>query len=238
MAGTASGRLLSFTLALLSTQVFAQPVISAHAGLVHQFDGSVLIDGQPLTRTKGRFSEIPEGSLLTTREGKAEILLVPGVMLWLGSNSEVRLQSNSLLDTRLEILNGSAVIESTELSPDSAVSLMCNAAQIQISAASVYRIDASTAEFTVVHGSASVAIPAGEQIVGESQRIVLTTGAINPAAAKSDTLERWALDRMQALAKESQNGTRMAASANPSRKVAPRRSGPYRALMVFVPRRP
>ena len=59
----------------------AQSVVSTHAGVVHYFEGVVSIGGVPLQPQFGRFPEMAEGSELRTAEGRAEVLLGPGVIL-------------------------------------------------------------------------------------------------------------------------------------------------------------
>src|SRR3981081_3809939 len=92
--------------------VFAQSVISAHSGLVHYVEGQVLLDGKPVEVKITAFPEIKEGKELRTEDGRAEILLNPGVFLRMGENSAIRMVSNKLSDSRVEFLSGSMIIES------------------------------------------------------------------------------------------------------------------------------
>src|SRR4051812_47856376 len=71
---------------VLCAHASAQSVISVHAGLVHFSEGVVSIDDRMVTPVTGRFPEIPEGSLFSTEDGRAEILLGPDVFLWLDRN--------------------------------------------------------------------------------------------------------------------------------------------------------
>ncbi|HEU0124317.1 MAG TPA: hypothetical protein VFQ91_27555, partial [Bryobacteraceae bacterium] len=74
------------------TSAFGQSVISAKAGVVHYTEGDVAIlaggKSTPVeTHTGGKFTEMKDGQELTTTEGRAEVLLNPGVFLRLGENS-------------------------------------------------------------------------------------------------------------------------------------------------------
>jgi hypothetical protein len=139
--------ILVFIFTLLCVRGSAQSVISSHSGLVHFFEGGISIDGQAVSRINGRFPEIPEGSRLDTNDGRAEILLAPEVFLWLGRNSAIRMQRNSLEDTRVELLEGSAIVQSKQLLPGNAVTLIHKGSQVSLPAYSRYRIDPDSSEF-------------------------------------------------------------------------------------------
>src|ERR1700691_1875481 len=99
----------AFTL-LVGLPALAQSVISAHSGLIHFADGSVFLDDQRVEQKTGKFDQMKNGSELRTEEGRAEVLLTPGTFLRVGANSAVRMISNDLDNTRVELLNGSAVL--------------------------------------------------------------------------------------------------------------------------------
>src|SRR5690349_13039232 len=90
----------------------AQSVVSTHSGLIYFFEGSVFLGDQPLQQKFGSFPDIGEGRQLRTEHGRAEVLLTPGVMLRIDENSAIRLISDKLSDTRVELLGGSGILES------------------------------------------------------------------------------------------------------------------------------
>ena len=53
--------------------------------------------------------------MLETGDGKAEILLTPGVYLRLGSDSSVKMISNSLANTEVTVSQGEAMVEVDEI---------------------------------------------------------------------------------------------------------------------------
>ena len=58
----------------------------------------------------------------TTEEGLAEVLLPPGFTLRLGENSSIRMITNRLIDTRVELSTGSAIVDALEArDPEAAV---------------------------------------------------------------------------------------------------------------------
>src|SRR5262245_36263462 len=103
---------VSLVAALSGTAALAQSVISAHSGLIHYVEGRVLLDGKPVEVKLTSFPELKREAELRTEDGRAEVLLNPGVFLRLAERSAVRMVANQLSDTRVEFLSGSAIIES------------------------------------------------------------------------------------------------------------------------------
>src|SRR5579863_377171 len=97
---------------------WGQSAISAHSGMVHYVEGKVLLDGQPVDPKFGEFPEVKNNQVLETAEGRAEVLLTPGVFLRIAENSSFKMLSNKLSDTALEMLSGSSLIEVDELMKD------------------------------------------------------------------------------------------------------------------------
>src|SRR2546428_13396763 len=95
--------ILVYTFTLLCMRASAQSLISAHAGLIHFFEGAISIDGRAVPAISGPFAEIPEGSLLSTNAGEAESLLGPATFLWLDPNSALSMQRHRLAAARVEL---------------------------------------------------------------------------------------------------------------------------------------
>src|SRR5712692_5652286 len=124
--------LILLTLTVLCLTASAQSVISARSGLIHYAEGRVLV-GDQLVETKfGSFPDIKENAELRTEEGRAEVLLTPGVFLRVGENSAVRMITNRLIDTRLEFLSGSIVIEADDILKDNAVTIVFKDAAVHL----------------------------------------------------------------------------------------------------------
>ena len=98
-------------------------VISARSGLIHYVEGQVYVDDQLVETKFGIFPEVKENQQLRTEEGRAEVLLTPGVFLRLGENSSFRMITNRLIDTRLEFLAGAAVVEAEDIAKDNSVTV-------------------------------------------------------------------------------------------------------------------
>src|SRR5579884_2108919 len=61
---------------------------TARPGTINYVEGRVLLDGQFLNEKSIGTAELQSGERLDTQQGKAEILLTPGVFLRVGDNSE------------------------------------------------------------------------------------------------------------------------------------------------------
>jgi hypothetical protein len=190
---------------LLGLPALAQSVISAHSGLVQFADGSVFLDDQKLEQKAGKFEQMNNGSELRTGEdGRAEVLLTPATFLRVGANSDVRMLSNKLEDTRVELLRGSAVLDQgPDTLADTAVTIIYNLDQVQIKKAGLYRFDSQPPQLKVEKGQATVTgsgktvdanagyvIPFDDKLMA---RKLLNDPAATPGAG--DDLDRWSQAR-------------------------------------------
>jgi len=66
-------------------------------------EGRAYLGDKPVEPKLGQFPDIKENQEFRTEDGRAEILLTPGVFLRLGENSSVRMLSTRLTDTRVEV---------------------------------------------------------------------------------------------------------------------------------------
>ncbi|HUP03397.1 MAG TPA: FecR domain-containing protein [Bryobacteraceae bacterium] len=187
--------------ALLAPSAHAQAVVSTRAGVVHFFEGAVSVAGQPIDYRLGVFHTIPEGAELSTGKGRAEILLTPGVFLRVDENTSVRLLSSALSDARVELLHGSAIVDSGDPAPDTAVTLIYKGWSVHQAQKGDYRVDSDPARVTVRDGEAQVTA-AGADPVTVAQGLDVPLAAVlvpEPRAASSDGLDEWADGRSQSI---------------------------------------
>src|SRR5438067_325823 len=95
--------------------------ISARPGVINYIEGKVQFDDKPVTSSAVGRTFLNANDTLTTTDGKAEVLLTPGVFLRLGPDSTIRMVSPSLTDTRVEVVEGPAMVEVNELSKDTSI---------------------------------------------------------------------------------------------------------------------
>jgi hypothetical protein len=141
----------------LAVAVQAQSVISAHSGTIHYVEGKVLLNDQEVSPRFGEFPAMDNGAVLkTTAEGRVEVLLVPGAILRLGESSSIRMVSNSLTDTRVELQSGKAVVECDEIIKGDAVTLMVGGKPVSLLQNGIYEAKAQPAAVQVYKGEATV----------------------------------------------------------------------------------
>jgi hypothetical protein len=131
-------------------------VAAAMPGAVNYVEGQVSIAGQPVTPQSVGTVQLEPNQVMQTGQGRVELLLTPGVFLRLGENSSVRLISPNLGDTRVELLQGRAIVEVTEIFKDSNLSVMLNGASARLDKEGLYSFDANARMVQVFDGEANV----------------------------------------------------------------------------------
>jgi hypothetical protein len=129
---------------------------SAIPGTVNYVEGQVSIAGQLVTPQSIGAVQLEPNQVIETGQGRAELLLTPGVFLRLGDNSAVRLISPNLGDTRVELLKGRAIVEVTEIFKDSNLAVMMDGASARLDKEGLYSFDADARQVRVFDGKASV----------------------------------------------------------------------------------
>jgi hypothetical protein len=200
---------------LVAGSACAQSVISSHAGVVQYVEGRAFLGDKPVEPKFGTFPDIKENQEFRTEDGRAEILLTPGVFLRLGENSSIRMLSNKLTDTRVEMLSGSAIVESTEMPKDNAVQLVYKKDAVSLQKQGLYRMDTEPARFQVFEGEAIVTDPSGQLTLrgGKQTNLagVLMAENFDRKADDQDALYRWSDRRASYVA---QANVASASSAN------------------------
>jgi hypothetical protein len=107
--------LLSLVTLLAPALMLGQDANPAGPGTLNYVEGQVSINGQVVNWLSVGSSQLHEGQIVETGNGKAEILLTPGVFLRLGDNSAVRMISPNLANTEVELIKGHADVEVDQL---------------------------------------------------------------------------------------------------------------------------
>lgn len=140
----------------LLPQAYGQSVISARSGLLNYFEGVVFLDGQPLERKAASFPRLREGSTLSTESGRAEVLLTPDTYLRIGADSSVRMITSDMDNTQVELLSGSAILDSAQAPEGAFVKVIYKDEAIHFMKPGNYRMDAEPAQLRVFSGEAQV----------------------------------------------------------------------------------
>jgi hypothetical protein len=190
-------------LTALTVPANCQSVISTHSGVVHYFEGSVYLGDQLLESHPGKFAIVTKGAELRTAQGRAEVLLTPGVFLRLGEGSAMRMVDNDLSHTLVELLSGSAVVDSDEQKSVTSVSLLYKHWTVRFGEQGVYRIDCEPPRLWVLEGKAEVSTD------GHDAPVSVRAGMYMPFAAvllpqqaidsPPDALSAWSEGRHESI---------------------------------------
>lgn len=141
----------------------AQNAISAKAGLVQVADGEVFVNDTAIQTKIAEFTDLKNTDVLRTAEGRAEVLLTPGAFMRMGDNSSFRMVSSRLSDVRLEVLQGEALVEITEMLSDNAITVSLDNASFELTKGGLFAFGADPARLRVYKGEAIAVL--GEKYV-------------------------------------------------------------------------
>jgi hypothetical protein len=194
---------LAVILALSVIPALAQPVISAKSGLISYVEGKVYLGEQIVEPSPTHFPDVNENAVVRTEEGRAEVLLTPGVVLRLGENSSLKMLTNRLIDTRLELLTGSAVVEADEIAKDTNVTLVSKDGTVSLDKKGLYRFDTAPARLKVFEGLASAQVAGQNFEVAGGKMLGLggTTASVERFDKEdTDSLDNWSRRRGELVA--------------------------------------
>ena len=177
-------------------------MISTHSGIVYFFEGSVYLGDQVLQMHPGKFSSVPPGAELRTAEGRAEVLLTPGVFVRIGARSAIRMVANELSDTRIELLAGSALVDSAEPNSGTSVTLIYKNWSVRFLEQGVYRIDTDPPCLSILQGEAQVSAGTDKDVtVGRGLKLPFASVLVPQLSSEwpRDALSAWAEGRQQSI---------------------------------------
>jgi DUF971 family protein len=222
---------------LAGMPVWGQSIVSAHSGLIHYVEGQASLDGKAIEQKSGVFTDVKEKGVLKTDDGRAEVLLTPGSFLRLAENSSVRMISTRLVDTRLEVLEGSVLVEVAEMSKDNAVTLVYKDATLSLLKAGLYRVDTNPAMVRVYKGE--LVAESGSQRVTLKDAKELNLGgvwAVNKFDSKTgDAFYRWASRRASYLSMANVSSARSAGGYGNSFTSSRWLWNPYMSMFTYMP---
>jgi len=151
---------------------FAQP------GTVNYVEGQVNLDGQSITLQKIGSTLVGPGQVLRTADGKAEMLLTPGVFVRLGAHSAVKMISPSLSDTRVELVEGQTMLEVAAIEKENHIEVAVGGARATIERRGIYEFSANPPMARVFDGKAVVRMDDRSNSVYKGEEVALA--AANP----------------------------------------------------------
>jgi len=170
-------------------------------GTINYMERQVSLDNRPLNAAGSVV--LQPGQLLTTANGFAEVLLTPGAFLRVGNDSQVRLITAGLADTKAQLDRGTAMIEVDQLIKGTNLQLVINGATVQLEKKGLYDFDAGEQAVRVLDGKAKVTEAARSKTIGKGDQVLfastkpLKTSGFDMKALKTQPLYVWSEARSQ-----------------------------------------
>lgn len=154
---------------IVTLGLLALPVMAANPpgpGTLNYLEGQVSMNGHPLASTE--HARLDQNGILETSQGRAEMLLTPGVFLRIGDNSAVRMISPNLTDTQVRLLHGQAMVEVAQLFKENDIRVSIDGALTTLEKPGLYAFNADQPMVRVFDGKAAV--------ISGDQRVELKKG--------------------------------------------------------------
>jgi hypothetical protein len=134
----------------------ASPTKMPTPGSLNFMQGQVMLNGQELPAQPAGSAVLEPSQALDTQQGKAEVLLTPGVFLRVGDESEVKMISPDLADTKVAVVKGSAILEVDELFKENNLAVLVGGTSTRIDQKGLYDFNADQSLISVLDGKATV----------------------------------------------------------------------------------
>jgi hypothetical protein len=182
----------------------AAPPKTAYPGTLNYVEGKVSIGSQTVGANEIGSARLEPQQTLTTEQGKAEVLLTPGVFLRVGDDSSVLMISPNLTDTELAVNHGEATVEVASIYPQNRLIVDEGTAKTQLLKTGFYDFNADQGQVKVFSGKAElqngdrrVTIKGGHEITLDNPN--LKAQSFDKKASEND-LYQWSSLRSSYLA--------------------------------------
>jgi hypothetical protein len=143
-----------FLAALLSSPVWGS--IPPQPGTINYIEGQAAIGAQVLSQNSVRSVNLATGQTLSTQNGRAEILMTPGIFVRVGDHSSLEMVSPGLADTLTTLHKGRAMVEVANIQRANNVRITEDTASAQLQKVGLYDFDADRGVIRVFDGEALV----------------------------------------------------------------------------------
>ena len=181
----------------------------ADPGTLNYIQGTAHLEGKLLNGHDVGSTTMDPGQVLTTRTGKAEILLTPGVFLRVGDHSAVQMISPDIAHTQVELLHGEAGVEVDEIHSQNDLEIIDGGVTTQLVKNGYYEFEAGKPTVLVFSGKAAVEWRDHKyRVVKAHHEMALVPGMkeksvnFNPKDAR-DQLYNWSSLRSRYMTEES-----------------------------------
>jgi FecR protein len=198
------------SLAILPATVFGQSGNIPRPGTLNYIEGQASIEGRALSPQSVGNTTLEAGQVLATANGRAEILLTPGIFVRLGNDTTVQMVSPDLTHTEIRLEQGHANVEVDQIYAQNNILVDLKNGQTQLLKAGLYAFDANASTVRVFDGKAAV-YPGSDLIanikpidVKGGRQLALTGEPLKPQGfnkdqAAADPLYKWSSLRSEYL---------------------------------------
>jgi len=197
-----AGLLASATLTFAQTSGYSNTQAppspeSVRPGSLNYVEGQVSSNGQPLDPHEVGHFALQAGQSLETGNGYAEVLLTPGAFLRVGPNSELRMTSVGLADTRINLGRGNALLEADEVIAGTHLEVTVGNTSGDLLKKGLYEFSANPQDFRTFDGKLDVIGTAKTVEIGKGNQIAMANGdglkkvSFDLNQAKMDPLYVW-----------------------------------------------
>jgi hypothetical protein len=162
---------------------------NAVPGTLNYVEGQVSLDSQQLNSKSIGSAVLETGQSITTENGKAEVLLTPGVFLRVGSNSSVKMISPSLTNTEIGVEEGEATVEVTEIHKQNDIRIDADGVTTQLVKNGFYDFDAARHQVLVLDGEAMIEEEGRQVKVKGGHELTLNQESTKPQGFDKKTYE-------------------------------------------------
>src|SRR5581483_2889599 len=183
----------------------------AMPGTVNYVEGQASIGNETLNSASIGKAELQAGQALSTENGKAEILLTPGVYLRLGNDSSAQMIAPDLTNTQLQLDKGKAMVEVDQIHPENDIRIREDGVNTRLLKTGLYAFDADQSQVRVFDGKASVLEGDKKVTVNGGHELALNAAKLKPISfdkkqyAENDDLYRWSSLRSDYLSEANVN---------------------------------
>lgn len=188
------------------------PQLVPQPGMLNYVEGQATLAGQSVTQSSIGTARMDAGQSLATQNGRAEVLLSPGSILRLDSNTSVLMNSPELGSTEFTVQGGRAMVEADEIVPASHMVILEGPASVQLMTKGLYDFDATHNQVRVFDGRAEVTVGGKTFTVQGGHQFDLMASKLKARGfdkkAAEDSFYRWGSLRSSYLAEANVDAAR------------------------------
>src|SRR5215831_19110308 len=184
-------------------------------GSINYVEGKVAIDDRSLDPQAIGSATLQPGQTLTTENGKAEILLTPGVFLRVDNASSIQMVAAGLTNTEVKLDQGRAMLDVTEIHSENDLRVTEDGVTTRLVKTGLYDFDAAQNQVRVFHGKAVVLDGDREVTIDGGRQVELNVPGklkaekFNKESYEQSDLYRWSSLRTSYLAEANVDAARV-----------------------------